>query len=134
VSGLPFARPLPGYDRIDVYAPGERPRIVARKRVSADNPYMRGHFPGLTMYPATFLLEGVRQAVALVDEHAEVTRVRSVRVLQPMLGGTELLLRIDLSDPDEAGRFEAGTTCSRADDVVVARLTVEFGPGDGHAA
>jgi hypothetical protein len=61
---LARATPLVAPDRIEPTADTESGAdAAARKRVRADDPYLVGHHPDSTLYPAVFLLESVSQAV-----------------------------------------------------------------------
>src|SRR4051812_8732195 len=50
----PFAAPLRAVDRVELLTLDGGLRLRASKRVTAEDPYMAGHFPGLTMLPAVF--------------------------------------------------------------------------------
>jgi 3-hydroxymyristoyl/3-hydroxydecanoyl-(acyl carrier protein) dehydratase len=125
-----YAAPLRAVDR---YAPaepvgGER-RLVAHKTVTAADPYMAGHFPGLIMLPAVFLLEAVRQVVAADQAwpgRVELLAVHSIRVRAPMRDGDEIRLDVALRDTDEGAR--ATVHCRRQDGIAVAELKVTVGP------
>ncbi|MBO8184015.1 hypothetical protein [Streptomyces spirodelae] len=58
-----YARPLEGADRITARAEADELLIEADKVVRSTDPYLAGHFPQVTLYPAIFLLDGIRQAV-----------------------------------------------------------------------
>jgi 3-hydroxymyristoyl/3-hydroxydecanoyl-(acyl carrier protein) dehydratase len=137
-TGFPFAAPLRAVDRIEVIEESPRLRLRTHKLVTATDPYMPGHFPKLTMLPAVFLMEGLRQALVTVvggqaERQLELLEVRSARLLSPMLGGQEISSDITV-DPVEsvAGkRWLATATCTRQDGGKVATLKVLIGePGD----
>jgi len=144
VTALPapraFARPLDAADSYTAHRTGAGWLVEAVKTVRATDPYLSGHFPGLTLYPAVFLLEGVRQAVgaALADDgHGdgwlELHRLGSVRVLKPMLAGDELRLRAEVTPAAEPGILHATVSCHRADGAQVAAMNIELAPGGGAA-
>ena len=60
-----YARPLDGTDKIVSVRAGDDGELLieAAKTVRSTDPYLAGHFPGVTLYPAVFLLDGIRQAV-----------------------------------------------------------------------
>lgn len=134
-----FAAPLCAVDR---YAPadsagGER-RLVAHKVVSADDPYMAGHFPGLIMLPAVFLLEAVRQVVAAdqawsdVPGRVELLAVHSIRVRAPMREGDEI--RLDVALRPTGSGVRATVHARRQDGIAVAELKATVGPVTDTAA
>lgn len=127
IAGRHYAAPLRAVDRVDVL--GRRPlRLRAVKTVTAADPYMAGHFPAVTMLPAVFLLEALRQAVAAAvpaDRPPELLTVLSSRLLTPMLGGDEITLDVTLEPAGPA--WTATARCSRGDGTPVARLSVLVG-------
>ncbi|RJF43812.1 hypothetical protein D4740_02235 [Actinomyces sp. 2119] len=85
----PDARRLPliALDRCEV--DGES--IRSTKTVRADDPYLAGHFPSLTVYPGVFLLEGVQQTLETALDGVlggvELVEVRSIRISRPAFAG-----------------------------------------------
>lgn len=138
-----YARPVEGADRITARAEADELLIEAVKEVRSTDPYLGGHFPGITLYPAIFLLDGIRQAVgaelsrcpALAahlgvagsrqETWLELGTLDSARVLRPMLEGDELRLRIRVS-AGRPGAVRAALDCRRADGTQVAKMTVEL--------
>lgn len=137
-----YARPLDGTDRITARVEADELLIEAEKVVRSTDPYLAGHFPGVTLYPAIFLLDGIRQAAgaelhrspALTahlgpggpgDDWLELGTLRSARVLRPMLEGDELRLLIRVS-AGRPGALRAALDCRRGDGVQVAKMTVEL--------
>ncbi|MFF3142049.1 hypothetical protein ACFVRU_10025 [Streptomyces sp. NPDC057927] len=137
-----YARPLDATDRITARADADTLLIEAAKTVRATDPYLAGHFPGITLYPAIFLLDGIRQAVGaelhrspVLAAHLgrggphgdwlELGTLGSARVLRPMLEGDELLLRIKVT-AGPPGALRAVLDCRRADDTQVAKMTTEL--------
>ncbi|QEV19956.1 hypothetical protein [Streptomyces alboniger] len=143
-----YARPLEGADRITARAEADELLIEAAKVVRSTDPYLAGHFPEVTLYPAIFLLDGIRQAVgaelhrspALAahlgtdspdspdstgGEWLELGSLDSARVLRPMLEGDELRLLIRVS-AGRPGALRAALDCRRGDGEQVARMTVEL--------
>lgn len=132
-----FARPLDAVDRLYTHADGTGWLVIAVKGVSAADPYMSGHFPGLTLYPAAFLLETVRQAVGQAlretwGEWLEVRSLRDFRLLLPMLAGDELIVSIRVAPDGGALRVRAGA--ARADGTPVAELDADLVAGGADAA
>nr|BFE59205.1 hypothetical protein GCM10020063_037310 [Dactylosporangium thailandense] len=135
------AAPLRAADRIDVIA-GDLRRddvltVRAAKLVDPSDPYLPGHFPGLTLFPGVFLLETLRQTVVGVlgeDRGAlpELIRLRSLRCLAPLRAGEWFTLTCTLTRHDDGhradGRFERG------DGVRAATVRADYGyPGGGRA-
>ncbi|MFF2651045.1 hypothetical protein [Streptomyces sp. NPDC058045] len=130
VGQPPFAAPLRAVDTAELREVDGGLRLRATKLVTVDDPYMAGHFPGLTMLPAVFLLEGVRQAVAHVfdlSEPPELLEVRSARLLAPMLGGDLITLDAGLEPQPEGNRWVVDARCTSQDGTAVAKLKVLVG-------
>ena len=60
---LPHRYPFLLVDRVDDSGPD---RIVARKMVSANEPFFEGHFPGHPVMPGVLIVEALAQAGALL--------------------------------------------------------------------
>ena len=61
---LPHRYPFLLVDRVDELVPGER--VVARKTVSANEPYLQGHFPGNPIMPGVLVVEALAQACCVL--------------------------------------------------------------------
>jgi 3-hydroxyacyl-[acyl-carrier-protein] dehydratase len=102
--------------------------ITARVAVRAGD--LRGHFPGLPIFPGVFIIEAVGQAVALAagpGQRPVLRTVRSVRFLAPAQAGDALTLDIEVLAEDE-GEWDVKATATRADGTVAARIRADFGP------
>ncbi|MFD4035346.1 hypothetical protein ACFWVP_33740 [Streptomyces sp. NPDC058637] len=127
-----FATPLRAYDRIDVCPGGPGLRFRLFKTVRAEDPYMAGHFPGLTLLPAVFVLEGLRQAVSVLtggDEPLNLVEVTSGRWLAPMQGGDEIRLDVTATEAGD-GRWRVTADGVRQDGVPVVAAKVVLGGRD----
>jgi beta-hydroxyacyl-ACP dehydratase FabZ len=62
-AALPHRYPFLLVDRVDDLGPD---RIVARKMVSANEPFFEGHFPGHPVMPGVLIVEALAQAGALL--------------------------------------------------------------------
>jgi 3-hydroxyacyl-[acyl-carrier-protein] dehydratase len=107
--------------------------VTARAGVRGDDPNLRGHFPGLAIFPGVFIIEALAQAVTLAIEAGQagpavLRGVRSARFLAPALDGDELTLRIAVT-PDGSGGWSAAARVWLGDGTVCARLRASFGPG-----
>ena len=60
---LPHRYPFLLVDRVDDLSPD---KIVARKLVSANEPFFTGHFPGRPIMPGVLIVEALAQAGALL--------------------------------------------------------------------
>src|SRR5213078_4263306 len=122
VGGLPFPAPLRAVDDVRVGTADDRFVVRASKRIDARDPYMEGHFPSLVIYPGVFILETVRQAVALaVGGPVEIAGLRSVRFLAPLFGDDTLSVEATVRPGSGAG-LEVDARCHRGDGSLAARL------------
>jgi 3-hydroxyacyl-[acyl-carrier-protein] dehydratase len=127
---LPHRDPFLLIDEVIELEPGSR--VVARKKVRADEWYLAGHFPGRPIMPGVLIVEAMAQtgAVAVLSEEANRGRlalfagidgVRFKRIVEP---GDELELTCDLEKvrgPIGKGRAEA-----RVDGELAARGVLTF--------
>jgi 3-hydroxyacyl-[acyl-carrier-protein] dehydratase len=102
VALLPHRPPFRFVDRVVSLEPGVG--VEARYRVSGDEPFLAGHFPGNPIFPGVLQLEALAQtgAIALLSDEryagklplfGGVTDVRFRRLVRP---GDELTLRVEL--------------------------------------
>lgn len=125
------AVPLSAVDGWTSSGRGDVVTVRARKQVVATDPYLAGHFPGNIIFPAVFILEGVRQAVAgaLAAPAGEVAALRSLRMHRSLAPGDELHLDLEVrplaSGAGNARRYDvrAVATCGGEP---VAKLAVEL--------
>ncbi|MDE0192763.1 MAG: 3-hydroxyacyl-ACP dehydratase FabZ, partial [Gammaproteobacteria bacterium] len=64
VQFLPHRYPFLLVDRVDEIVPGER--IAGRKNVSANEPYLQGHFPGNPIMPGVLIVEALAQLCCIL--------------------------------------------------------------------
>ncbi|MFG2651216.1 hypothetical protein [Streptomyces sp. NPDC048436] len=83
--------PLTAVDTVQATDSG----FIGRKEVRADDPYLSGHFPSLTVYPGVFMIEGVQQMLELHLDGAlggiELVSVESARFSLPVLAKHEVV-------------------------------------------
>lgn len=131
-GGRRYARPLDAVDRVEVRPHDGGWLVTAGKVVSRSDPYQPGHFPGLILYPAAFLLETVRQAVGLAlgaeyGHWLEIGELRGLRLIRPMLDGDALSLSLDVTRG--CGALLVRGFVTGPDGARVAELTALLVPG-----
>ncbi len=128
VDVLPHRPPFLFVDSVDACDAGESVR--ARYRVTGDEPFLAGHFPGNPVFPGVLQLEALAQAgaVALLSDvryagrlplFGGVERVRFRRVVRP---GDELVLDVTLERLSARGGWGAGQATVNGDTACEARL------------
>lgn len=102
IALIPHRPPFRFLDAIDAFEPGVS--ITARYRVTGDEAFLAGHFPGNPIFPGVIQLEASAQAGAvalLADERyagklplfGGVEKVRWRRLVQP---GDEITMEVNL--------------------------------------
>jgi 3-hydroxyacyl-[acyl-carrier-protein] dehydratase len=126
VGDLPFAAPLRAVDEVRVGQAADSLVVHASKRIEAGDPYLEGHFPSLVIYPGVFIVETLRQAIALaLDGPAEIARLRSVRFLAPLFADDTLTLEAVVRQGAGAA-LDVDARCHRGDGRLAARLRLEL--------
>jgi 3-hydroxyacyl-[acyl-carrier-protein] dehydratase len=100
-AALPHRYPFLLVDRVDDLGPD---RIVARKMVSANEPFFEGHFPGYPVMPGVLIVEALAQAGALLAAPQvgfDPTRqaiyfmaIDKVKFRKPVVPGDALILEV----------------------------------------
>ncbi|MFI2907011.1 hypothetical protein ACG2OD_01940 [Streptomyces sp. PDY-4] len=124
-----FAAPLRAVDRIETAAMAPTVKFRAYKEVDSRDPYMNGHFPGLTLLPATFFLEALRQSMNTVVRRAEpvdVLKIASGRWLAPVLHGDELCMDVE-AVPEGPDRWTVRARGIRRDGTTVSVVKAVVG-------
>jgi 3-hydroxyacyl-[acyl-carrier-protein] dehydratase len=82
VDLLPHRPPFRFVDAVDELVPGER--VLARYRVTGDEAFLAGHFPGNPIFPGVIQLEALAQAgaIALLSDERYAGSL-------PLFGGVE---------------------------------------------
>jgi 3-hydroxyacyl-[acyl-carrier-protein] dehydratase len=82
VGLLPHRPPFRFVDAVDELVPGDR--VVARYRVTGDEDFLAGHFPGNPIFPGVIQLEALAQAgaIALLSDERYAGSL-------PLFGGVE---------------------------------------------
>jgi len=131
VGDFSFAVPLRAIDHLSVRGCDTTLTLLATKTVEPDDPYMAAHFPGFTIFPGVFILEGLRQGVitALGKRNKQLPEIRTVRSLHfsaPLLAGDQMTLEAVIEKGSGEHTFEVKASCRRRDGVTAAQLKVEF--------
>lgn len=58
---IPHRRPFLFVDGIEAFAREPKPTMTAFKHVSSNEPVFEGHFPGLSLWPGVYTIEGMGQ-------------------------------------------------------------------------
>jgi 3-hydroxyacyl-[acyl-carrier-protein] dehydratase len=114
VALLPHRPPFRFVDAVDTLEPGGSVR--ARYRVTGDEPFLAGHFPGNPVFPGVLQLEALAQTGAiavLADERyagklplfGGVEDVRFRRIVRP---GDELVLAVEMERLSARGGWGRG--------------------------
>ncbi len=98
---LPHRYPFLLVDRVDDSGPD---RIVARKMVSANEPFFEGHFPGHPVMPGVLIVEALAQAGALLAapqvgfdparQAIYFLAIDKVKFRKPVIPGDALILEV----------------------------------------
>ncbi|MCT9933146.1 hypothetical protein N5079_23330 [Planotetraspora sp. A-T 1434] len=117
------ATPLRAIDSAEV----SEGTVRAVKKVAADDPYMPGHFPELTVYPGVFTLESVQQAVAEAVGPVRLARLRSARFLAPLLAGDSLVVEAAIERADDG--LEVRARCADGTGRTTAKVSARYEQG-----
>jgi 3-hydroxyacyl-[acyl-carrier-protein] dehydratase len=128
VALLPHRPPFRFVDTVDELLPGAG--ITARYRVTGDEAFLAGHFPGNPVFPGVIQLEALAQAggiAVLADERyagklplfGGVEEVRFRRIVTP---GDELRLEVTLEKMSARAGWGRGTATVDGDVTCQARL------------
>jgi 3-hydroxyacyl-[acyl-carrier-protein] dehydratase len=91
---IPHRRPLLLVDAVQSYTSGTHPRLSAERYISASEPVFAGHYPGHSLWPGVYTIEGLGQATMLLEvlytlERRAIERGASADELRRALGNLE---------------------------------------------
>lgn len=135
VALLPHRPPFRFVDAVDEL--GDDGTVTARYRVTGDEAFLAGHFPGNPVFPGVLQLEALAQAGAvalLADERYRgrlplfggVEEARFRRIVRP---GDEMVLRVQLERLSARGGWGSGQATVDGD--VCCRARLFFAIADG---
>jgi len=134
VALLPHGPEFRFIDGVDAFEPGVS--ITARYRVTGNEPFLAGHFPGNPVFPGVIQLEALAQAGAIAvltdDRYAGklplfggVEKVRWRRMVKP---GDELVLEMTIDRLSARGGWGEGSV--KVDGAVACQALLFFALAD----
>lgn len=134
------ARLVPGYAAplfaLDEVTRAAERGVVARRTLSADEPFFAGHFPGRPIFPGVFIFEVVHQAARFYassrGREADLIEIRSLRFLSPVQPGDTLESDCECSLSDEGSQLRVAAVC-RCGPHKVAEVKLLYRLGDADA-
>lgn len=131
---LPHREPFLLLDEILEIEAGKR--VVAQKRVTGDEEFFRGHFPGFPIFPGVLMIEAMAQAgavaVLMQPEHSGrigfLAGVDAARIRRKVLPGDTMTIEVEI----EKFRMGMGVGSGRitVDGTLAASATLKFAIGD----
>lgn len=135
VALLPHRPPFRFIETVQECVPGKR--VVATYRVSGEEAFLAGHFPGRPLFPGVIQLEALAQAgaVAVLADPRFTGKlplfggVDKVRFRRQVVPGDELRLVVDLERLGSRGGWSEGRASVGESLACAARMFFVLGPG-----
>lgn len=133
IALLPQRPPFRFVEAVDACEPGAS--VTARYRVSGQEEFLEGHFPGNPVFPGVIQLEALAQAgaIALLADARYAGRlplfggVEGVRFRRIVKPGDDLLLQVDLEQLSARGGWGRGRATVDGAKACDARLFFALG-------
>lgn len=134
VALLPHRPPFRFVDAVDECTAGER--VVARYRVTGDEEFLAGHFPGNPIFPGVLQVEALAQAgaVAVLSDPRFTGKlplfggIEKVRFRRQVLPGDELVLTVVMEKLGARGGWGEGTATVGGTVACAARIFFVIAP------
>ncbi len=100
MSLLPHRYPFLLVDRVLELVPGKR--VVGIKNVSINEPFFRGHWPGMPIMPGVLVVEALAQAAGVLiaasirreGKLALIAAIDGIKLRRPIVPGDQVLLEV----------------------------------------
>lgn len=132
---IPQRAPFLFIDKVIEFQKNERAsKIVTSFKVTGDEDFFKGHFPGNPIMPGVLLQEALFQSgaalMSLISEQSStnklgvVTRVQNAKFKNMVKPGDELIMEVELTESLANAHFMKGTTKVSGKSVLVLEFTV----------